>query len=73
MSRLHDGVGGWDWYQETHDTGSGSARKRAAQLRKAGFKVSTSAMGMQVTSVGLVKLTMLTVHDREGREIPPIS
>ena len=50
------------WAQESHESGSGSARRRASQLRKAGYKVTTFAMGPQVTSVGMIKLTMIDIR-----------
>jgi hypothetical protein len=57
--------------QEWYESASGDARKRAAQLRKLGFKVSVESMGSQVTPVGRVKMTLLTIHYPEDREIPP--
>jgi hypothetical protein len=54
-------VRGRDWQQEMYDTGSGIARKRANQLRKAGFKVVTSQLGNQITDLGVVKTTMITI------------
>jgi hypothetical protein len=55
--------------QEHYETVSRDARRRAAELRKAGFRVYVSAMGPQVTAVGIVRMTMITI-DHEGREIP---
>lgn len=57
------------WHQEWHETAASTATIRSRQLRKAGFTVSVGSMGMQVTPVGLVKLTLLTVHDHD-RELP---
>jgi len=48
--------------QEWHDPKAGTARKRAKQLRDAGFQVTVSDMGPQVTRVGLIRLSMLTVY-----------
>jgi hypothetical protein len=45
--------------QETYETTSKHAGIRARELRKAGFRVSTCALGSQVTNVGLVKMTLL--------------
>jgi hypothetical protein len=63
-------VRGWDWQQEIYESASRDAGRRAKQLRKLGFTITTSPMGLQVTRVGLVKLTMLNVHHPEAREIP---
>lgn len=57
------------WHQEWHETAARTATVRARQLRKAGFTVSVGCMGMQVTPVGRVKLTLLTVHDYD-RSLP---
>jgi len=65
-------VRGHNWVQETFETGTGEARRRAAQLRKAGFRVTVSAMGEQVTQWGRVKLTLVSVHDTGDRELPPV-
>lgn len=65
-------VRGRNFQQETYETGSRESRERAAQLRKAGFRVTTSSMGSQVTPVGRIKLTLLTIHDPGDREIPPV-
>lgn len=54
------------WYQETHETAAKTAARRARQLRAAGYTVSTGPLGLQVTPVGLVRLTLLTVHNDDG-------
>ena len=51
------------WQQEHYESKSGHARIRAAQLRRLGFKVSVSPLGPQVTPVGTVRMTMVTVRD----------
>ena len=55
-----------NWCQESYETASGDARTRARQLRKLGYKVHTSAMGMQVTEYGRLKLTMVGIRPGEG-------
>lgn len=54
--RFHDSV------QETYESASRDARTRASELRKEGFRVIVSPLGPQVTSVGLVRMTMLTAY-----------
>jgi len=49
------------WCQETYETSAPGIRKRAADLRKRGYRVTVSSMGNQVTRYGIVKLTMLTI------------
>lgn len=57
--------------QEWYETKSRDARKRAKYLRTLGFKVSVSQGGPQVTPVGRINMTLLTVVYPEDREIPP--
>jgi hypothetical protein len=64
-------VRGADFQQEWYETKSRDAGKRASQLRKLGFKVSVSGMGSQVTPVGTVNMTLLSVIHPGDREIPP--
>ena len=47
--------------QESYETASGDARVRARALRKAGYTVYVEGMGEQVTSVGRVKMTLVTI------------
>ena len=54
---------------EHYETSSRDARRRASELRKLGFRVVASPLGPQVTSVGVVKMTMLTIY-HNGREVP---
>ena len=53
---------------EVYETSTRQAGIRARQLRKLGFHTTTSAMGLQVTPLGLVKLTQVTVHSIGGRD-----
>jgi uncharacterized protein YraI len=50
------------WCQESYETASGHARQRAKELRAAGYQVTVSSMGPQVTPLGLIKLTMVDVR-----------
>jgi len=56
-------VRGLHWQQESYESASGNARKRANQLRKLGYQVAVSSMGMQVTPVGSVRLSMVTIFN----------
>jgi hypothetical protein len=51
-----------DHVQESYETASGDAGKRARELRKAGFRVFVQALGSQVTGVGLIKLSLVTAY-----------
>lgn len=51
-----------DHFQESWETGSPKVKIRAKQLRMAGFKVHSESIGKQVTSVGLLKLTLITAY-----------
>lgn len=56
--------------QEVYETEARHAGPRARELRRLGYRVHCDAMGVQVTNVGRVKLTLVTVlHD--GENIPP--
>ena len=46
--------------QEWYETGEGSARQRSKQLRKLGYRV-VSDSSEQVTPVGRVRMTLLTI------------
>ena len=50
------------WAQETWDTGNPGIRKRVADLKKRGYRVVTSAMGTQVTRVGVIKMTLINIR-----------
>ena len=54
-----------DHFQEHYETASRDAGRRAKDLRRAGMKVNVSS-SMQVTSVGLIKMTMLTAYTPNG-------
>ncbi len=58
FSRVNSGR----WCQETYETSSRDAGRRARALRKAGYRVNVSAMGSQVTSSGLIMLTMVDIR-----------
>jgi hypothetical protein len=57
---------GRNFVQESYDTMSGDARRRAAQLRKAGFLAKTRSLGMQVTDVGRVRMSLVDVRFAPG-------
>lgn len=48
--------------QEHYETASRDAGRRSKRLRKAGYKVFSSSGSPQITRVGLVKLTTLTIN-----------
>jgi len=57
---------------EYYETASKQAGIRARLLRAAGFHVTAGSMGNQVTRVGLVKLTMLTIRG-DADNLPPVN
>ena len=63
-------VRGRNFQQEHYETASRDARQRARELRKAGFAVSVAALGSQVTSVGKIKMTLVSIHNPGDRVIP---
>jgi hypothetical protein len=50
------------WCQESYETASRQAGVRAKQLRALGYNVTVGSLGPQVTPVGTVKLTMVTIR-----------
>jgi hypothetical protein len=62
---------GRDWVQEWYDTASGHARIRAAQLRKAGFRVVTETSS-QVTPLGRMKMTLVDIRGGDMDNLPPV-
>ncbi len=47
--------------QEWYETAARTASRRAAELRRQGFRVVVSPMGFQVTPVGTLKMSLLSV------------
>jgi len=47
--------------QEWYESASGDARRRKAQLRRAGFDCTVSPPTEQITNVGRVRMTLLTI------------
>ena len=50
------------WCQETYETISKDAGKRTRQLRTAGYQAFSAVLGPQVTPVGTVKMTLVTIR-----------
>lgn len=64
-------VRGSDWQQEWYETASRHAGRRARQLRKLGLRVGVEGMGEQVTDVGRVRMTLLSIHYiPDGFDVP---
>jgi len=51
-----------DWCQESYETASRFAARRARQLRKLGYDVASESLGPQITHWGLVRVTLLTIR-----------
>jgi hypothetical protein len=51
------------------EQGNKDNRKIIRELRKAGYSVITSSLGNQVTNAGMVKTTMISIFNSDGREI----
>lgn len=58
--------------QEWYETASRQAAIRARFLRHLGYTVTVSPMGSQITSVGRVKMTLLTIHLSERNNDLPV-
>ena len=62
-------TGTHSWTQEWYETRSRDAGRRARELRRQGYSPATAAMGMQVTPVGRVKMSLVSV--RHPDKSPP--
>ena len=60
--RCMNAVGTAEWRQEWYETASGDAARRARQLRAAGYRVTVQGMGPQVTPVGTVRSTLVSIQ-----------
>lgn len=59
--------------QEHFETASRDAGRRAKTLRKLGIQATVSPLGLQVTNLGLVKLTMVTIeHEGRPEDVPSV-
>lgn len=58
--------------QEHYESASRHAGRRARELRKSGFGVVVSSLGPQVTNVGTVRMTMITILNPSFNELPPV-
>ena len=54
-----DGPG---WRQEVYESSTREAGARVRQLKRAGIHATACPMGLQVTSVGMVRLTLVNIH-----------
>ena len=59
--------------QYMFEQGNPETRKVCRELRKAGYHISVSSLGSQVTNYGLVKTTMVTVWDTDESECKVIN
>lgn len=50
------------WCQETYESASRDAGRRARQLRKAGYRVTVGTLGPCVTPVGIVRLSQVDIR-----------
>jgi len=58
--------------QEWYDTASRDAARRTRELRKAGFRCVSQAVGSQVTPVGVVKMTLVSIWCDDHADLPPV-
>lgn len=65
MTTCMQSVTGRNWTQESYETSTGDARRRATELRAAGYAVTVSSLGSQVTPLGLIRTTLVDI--RPGR------
>jgi len=68
--RCYGRTGTGTWTQEWYETSSRDATRRTRELRQLGFIATAHAMGMQVTNVGRVAMTLVDIRHADGR-IPP--
>jgi hypothetical protein len=56
------------WRQESHESASGDARRRASELRKLGYVVTVSPLGPQITPLGSTRTTLVDIRPGSHRE-----
>ncbi len=49
------------------EQGNPETRKCCNELRKAGYKITTSSLGYQVTNYGLIKTTMVSIWNADDK------
>ena len=63
------------WCQESYETASRDATRRARQLREAGYQVSVSSLGGQVTPLGVIRTTLVDIRPGKHEDtfsLPPV-
>ena len=71
MSQVNAGT----WAQETYETASRDAGRRAKQLRAAGYQVVVSGLGPQVTPLGTIVTTLVDIRPGANADtsgLPPV-
>ena len=70
MDICYGRVGTDKWTQEHYETASRAAGRRARALKKLGYPARSCSLDMQVTSVGLVRMTMVDIRHPDGNPPP---
>ena len=63
------------WCQESYETASRDAVKRARLLRQLGYVVSVAPLGPQVTQAGVIKTTLIDIRPGSHLDtlgLPPV-
>ena len=60
--RCYGQVSGNSWTQEHYESSSRDAGRRTKALRAVGFNAHTIPMGLQLTSVGAIRMTMVDIR-----------
>jgi hypothetical protein len=68
VGKINNTNKGGEMNQYCFEQGNPEVRKVSNELRKAGFKVSCSSIGYQVTNCGLIKTTLMNIYNADGRE-----
>ncbi len=66
-------VNNGNWCQITHETGAPSIRTVTSILRRDGYTVTVSAMGMQITQLGRMRLTLIDVRPGRNADTSPVT
>jgi len=69
MVTAYGGVRTLTWANEWYETATGDARRRAAKLRRLGYRVGVENFGAQVTSVGRVGMTLVSVGPGRNEDL----
>ncbi len=56
------------WCQETYETAAREAGRRVRQLKRVGYEAYSDSLGPQVTPLGVIKLSIVSIRPGDNRD-----